>query len=207
MVGSSPAALTFRSHETGLRAGLLRVRSRGRGLVQHRPVNRGGPQDLGDITRGRGEMSWQNPDGDPPPEPAAQPPDAATPEPMRRPPVSVAETPPSTAVPPPTPEPEPPTQPGAPTRRPTTAAPAGIISAAPVGWTGPAEETRRPTPAMDPSSRGPPRPPPWHPVGRPRGRGHRARLPPRRRLLRRRLSSARSAWSSALSGPTTPIAT
>jgi uncharacterized RDD family membrane protein YckC len=80
-------------------------------------------------------MSWQTPDGDPPPEPAAQPPTAA-PEPdaetARFP---VAETPaseplagPETAAPL-----EPETAPAASDAPP----PAGIISAAPVGWTPP----------------------------------------------------------------------
>ena len=66
-------------------------------------------------------MSWQTPDGDPPPESPAQPPDAAAHEPdaeTAR--VPVSETPP--------PEPAPP-EPSA-----------GIISAAPVGWTGPSGE-------------------------------------------------------------------
>jgi uncharacterized RDD family membrane protein YckC len=67
-------------------------------------------------------MSWQTPDGDPPPEPAAQPPNAAAPEPdaeTAR--VPVAETP------------EPETAPATSDVPPA----AGIISAAPVGWTPP----------------------------------------------------------------------
>ena len=59
-------------------------------------------------------MSWQTPDGDPPPESAAQPPDAAAPEPdaetARFP---VAETPPTEPAPPAATEPEPPTAPDA----------------------------------------------------------------------------------------------
>jgi uncharacterized RDD family membrane protein YckC len=81
-------------------------------------------------------MSWQTPDGDPPPDSAAQPPDAAAPEPdaetARFP---VAETPPAATEPPPATEPAaPPLTPDAPPP------PAGIISAAPVGWAGPTNE-------------------------------------------------------------------
>jgi uncharacterized RDD family membrane protein YckC len=69
-------------------------------------------------------MSWQTPDADPPPEPAAQPPDAA-PEPD-------AET--ARFPVPQTPRtPETPDTPGAP----EPPAPVGIISAAPVGWVPP----------------------------------------------------------------------
>ena len=81
-------------------------------------------------------MSWQTPDGDPPPESAAQPPDAAAPEPdaetARFP---VAETPPS--EPAPSSEPASPSEPAPPAPPIEPEAPAGIISAAPVGWTGP----------------------------------------------------------------------
>jgi uncharacterized RDD family membrane protein YckC len=87
-------------------------------------------------------MSWQTPDGDPPPDSAARPPDAAASEPdaetARFP---VAETPQSDPSPPPTSsEPEPPPPPDAPPLTPDAPPPpAGIISAAPVGWTGPAD--------------------------------------------------------------------
>ncbi len=81
-------------------------------------------------------MSWQTPDGDPPPESAAPPPDAATPEPdaetARFP---VAETPHSEPASPSPTEPAP---------------PAGIISAAPVGWAGPADQPPSGTPADGP---------------------------------------------------------
>jgi uncharacterized RDD family membrane protein YckC len=99
-------------------------------------------------------MSWQTPDGDPPPESAAQPPDAAAPEPdaetARFP---VAETPPSEPAtePPaaletgPLPEPEaPPMTPDAPPP------PGGIISAAPVGWAGPGTDASSGAPADGP---------------------------------------------------------
>ncbi len=74
-------------------------------------------------------MSWQTPDGDPPPEPAAQPPDAAPAlepdaETAR---VPVAETP-ETELPP----------------------AAGIISAAPVGWVPPPGDPTNPSPADGP---------------------------------------------------------
>jgi uncharacterized RDD family membrane protein YckC len=82
-------------------------------------------------------MSWQTPDGDPPPDSAAQPPDAAASEPdaetARFP---VAETPSS--------------EPEAPPLTPDVLPPAGIISAAPVGWTGPADETSGNQPADGP---------------------------------------------------------
>jgi uncharacterized RDD family membrane protein YckC len=86
------------------------------------------------------EMSWQTPDGDPPPDSAAQPPDATAPEPdaetARFP---VAETPRADQVPPAAPEPETPDAPDlAPDAPPP---PAGIISAAPVGWTGPGDSS------------------------------------------------------------------
>jgi len=96
-------------------------------------------------------MSWQTPDGDPPPESAAQPPDAAPPEPdaetARFP---VAETPPSEPAGPPATEPAPPSEPEAPAVSSDAPAPAGIISAAPVGWTGPANEPSSGTPADGP---------------------------------------------------------
>jgi uncharacterized RDD family membrane protein YckC len=90
-------------------------------------------------------MSWQTPDGDPPPEPAAQPPDAA-PEPdaetARFP---VAETPaPEPRV---APETTPPPDPGASADSPP---PAGIISAAPVGWTPPPGDASTAPPADGP---------------------------------------------------------
>jgi uncharacterized RDD family membrane protein YckC len=82
-------------------------------------------------------MSWQTPDGDPPPEPAAPPPDAApASEPdaeTARVPVAAtpeAEVPPATSIEPP---------PGA-----------GIISAAPVGWVPPPGDPANPTPADGP---------------------------------------------------------
>jgi uncharacterized RDD family membrane protein YckC len=83
-------------------------------------------------------MSWQTPDGDPPPEPAAQPPDAA-PEPdaetarvpvAETPKTSQPETPPAASE-----EPQP---------------PAGIISAAPVGWVPPPGDAADPPPADGP---------------------------------------------------------
>jgi uncharacterized RDD family membrane protein YckC len=97
-------------------------------------------------------MSWQTPDGDPPPDPAAQPPDPAAPEPdaetARFP---VAETPPSEPAPPATPEPEQPTAPETPPLTPDAPPPAaGIISAAPVGWTGPGEGAPGTQPADGP---------------------------------------------------------
>lgn len=79
-------------------------------------------------------MSWQTPDGDRPPEPAAQPPDGA-PEPdtetARFP---VAET----------------AEPEAPTATPDAPSPAGIISAAPVGWTPPPGDAANPPSADGP---------------------------------------------------------
>jgi uncharacterized RDD family membrane protein YckC len=86
-------------------------------------------------------MSWQTPDGDPPPDSAAQPPDAAAPEPdaetARFP---VAETPPSDPGQPAAGEPETPAAPEEPPFKPDAPPPpAGIISAAPVGWTGPGD--------------------------------------------------------------------
>ncbi len=83
-------------------------------------------------------MSWQTPDGDPPPEPAAQPPDAA-PEPdaetarvpvAETPKTSQPETPPAASE-----EPQP---------------PAGIISAAPVGWVPPPGDAADSPPADGP---------------------------------------------------------
>lgn len=68
-------------------------------------------------------MSWQTPDGDPPPEPAAEPPDAAREPDAETARVPVAETPEPDVHPATSEEPPP---------------PAGIISAAPVGWTPPA---------------------------------------------------------------------
>jgi len=92
-------------------------------------------------------MSWQTPDGDPPPESAGQPPDAAAPTPdaetARFP---VAKTPPSEPAPP---EPAPPLEPAPPAAT-EPEPPAGIISAAPVGWTGPAGEPPGGTPADGP---------------------------------------------------------
>ena len=83
-------------------------------------------------------MSWQTPDGDRPPEPAAQPPDGA-PEPdaetARFP---VAETPKSSQ-----PEATPPTSDTPPPA-------AGIISAAPVGWTPPPGDAANPPSADEP---------------------------------------------------------
>jgi uncharacterized RDD family membrane protein YckC len=79
-------------------------------------------------------MSWQTPDGDPPREPAAQPPDAA-PEPdaeTARFPVAESpepEAPPATSVEP---------------------SPAGLISAAPVGWTPPPGDAANAPPADGP---------------------------------------------------------
>jgi uncharacterized RDD family membrane protein YckC len=103
-------------------------------------------------------MSWQTPDGDPPPESAAQPPDAAAPEPdaetARFP---VAETPPAETPPAePTPpegselEPAPPLEPEVPLLTPDAPPPAGIISAAPVGWTGSASDASSGPPADGP---------------------------------------------------------
>ena len=90
-------------------------------------------------------MSWQTPDGDPPPDSAAQQPDAAAPEPdaetARFP---VAETPSSDPGPPVAPEPETSPTPDAPPP------PAGIISAAPVGWTGPGNDASSGAPADGP---------------------------------------------------------
>jgi uncharacterized RDD family membrane protein YckC len=100
-------------------------------------------------------MSWQTPDGDPPPDSAAQPRDAAAPEPdaetARFP---VAETPPTEPepAPPASTDPEPPPAPDAPP--PLTPAdsppPAGLISAAPVGWTGPPADAPGTQPADGP---------------------------------------------------------
>jgi uncharacterized RDD family membrane protein YckC len=100
-------------------------------------------------------MSWQTPDGDPPPESAAQPPDAAAPEPdaetARFP---VAETPSSEPAPPsepePAPEPAPPLEPEVPAVASEAPATGGIISAAPVGWTGPTSEPSSGAPADGP---------------------------------------------------------
>ena len=98
-------------------------------------------------------MSWQTPDGDPPPNSPAQPPDAAAPEPdaetARFP---VAETPPPEPTPPaateresrPTPDAPPPLTPDG------SQPPAGIISAAPVGWTGPPGDAPGTQPADGP---------------------------------------------------------
>lgn len=92
-------------------------------------------------------MSWQTPDGDPPPDSAAQPPDPAAPQPdaetARFP---VAETPQTEPAPlePAPPEPAPPAPPLEPEP------PAGIISAAPVGWTGPSGEPGSGAPADGP---------------------------------------------------------
>ncbi len=99
-------------------------------------------------------MSWQTPDGDPPPDSAVQPPDAAAPEPdaetARFP---VAETPPSEAAQP-TPnesEPAPSPAPEAPPLTPEAPPPpAGIISAAPVGWSGPGGDASGNQPADGP---------------------------------------------------------
>lgn len=86
-------------------------------------------------------MSWQTPDGDPPPDSAAQPPNAAAPGPdaetARFP---VAETPAAEPMPPAEPEPAPPLEPDAPPLTLDAPPPVGIISAAPVGWTGPAND-------------------------------------------------------------------
>ena len=71
-------------------------------------------------------MSWQTPDGDPPPEPAAQSSDAAPEPDAETARVPVAETP-ETEVP-----------------------PAGIISAAPVGWIPPPGDPASPPPADGP---------------------------------------------------------
>lgn len=71
-------------------------------------------------------MSWQTPDGDPPPEPATQPPDAAPEPDAETARVPVAETPKDS-------------QP-----------PAGIISAAPVGWVPPPGDAASPPPADGP---------------------------------------------------------
>jgi uncharacterized RDD family membrane protein YckC len=108
-------------------------------------------------------MSWQTPDGDPPPESAAQPPDAAAPEPdaetARFP---VAETPPSETPPPETPPSEstpppppfsdaaPPVEPEPPATTSDAQPPAGIISAAPVGWSGAPSDSPSGTPADGP---------------------------------------------------------
>ena len=98
-------------------------------------------------------MSWQTPDGDPPPGSAAQPPEPAAPEPdaeTAR--VPVADTPPSEPASPSEPAPpsatEPQPAPPAPPMEPE--APAGIISAAPVGWAGPSSEPSSGTPADGP---------------------------------------------------------
>lgn len=90
-------------------------------------------------------MSWQTPDGDPPPESAAQPPDAAAPEPD-------AETArfPVAETPPPATEPAPPVEPEVPAVMSDAPQPAGIISAAPVGWTGPNNEPASGSPADGP---------------------------------------------------------
>jgi uncharacterized RDD family membrane protein YckC len=91
-------------------------------------------------------MSWQTPDGDPPPESAAQPPDAAAHEPdaetARFP---VAETPPPEPA-----APADPAQPAPPAPPLEPEAPGGIISAAPVGWTGPSAEPSGGAPADGP---------------------------------------------------------
>ncbi len=86
-------------------------------------------------------MSWQTPDGDPPPEPATPPPDAV--EPDATPPEPDAETarfPVDSAAASGPAEPAPPTPPAEPGVTPLEPAPApppgGIISAQPVGWTG-----------------------------------------------------------------------
>ena len=80
-------------------------------------------------------MSWQTPDGDPPPESAAQPPDAAPEPDAETARVPVAETP-EPPVPPATSEEPPPA--------------AGIISAAPVGWVPPPGGAATPPPADGP---------------------------------------------------------
>ncbi len=67
-------------------------------------------------------MTWQTPEGDPPPDPTGPPNDAATSEPTGSPEPPVS---PETPVPP-APSPDAPTQPTA-----------GLISAAPVGWSAP----------------------------------------------------------------------
>jgi uncharacterized RDD family membrane protein YckC len=88
-------------------------------------------------------MTWQTPDGDPPPEPGTPPPDPVAPEPdaeTAR--VPVPETPPEDPVPPA--HPQEPAQPLAPP-------PAGLISAAPVGWTDPAQSAPGAAPAGGPT--------------------------------------------------------
>jgi uncharacterized RDD family membrane protein YckC len=83
-------------------------------------------------------MSWQTPDGDPPPEPVAQPPDAAPEPDAETARVPVAETPE-------TPGPEAPaTSPDAPPPA------AGIISADPVGWIPPPGDAANPPPGDGP---------------------------------------------------------
>jgi uncharacterized RDD family membrane protein YckC len=83
-------------------------------------------------------MSWQTPDGDPPPEPAAQPPDAAPEPDAETARVPVAETPKTS---------QPEIRPAASDALPP---PAGIISAAPVGWVPPPGDAADPPPADGP---------------------------------------------------------
>jgi uncharacterized RDD family membrane protein YckC len=85
-------------------------------------------------------MSWQTPDGDRPPEPAAQPPDAAPEPDAETARVPVAEAPGGPETSPPE---APPVTPDAPP-------PAGIISAAPVGWVPPPNDAANPPPADGP---------------------------------------------------------
>jgi uncharacterized RDD family membrane protein YckC len=93
-------------------------------------------------------MSWQTPDGEGPPESAEQPPDGAPGPDAETARFPVAETPPSEpppdrSVPPSSPDaaaaPDtaPPLTPESPEVTPDASPPAGIISAAPVGWTAP----------------------------------------------------------------------
>ena len=161
-----------------------------------RPVNRRPATIAAHHTR-ETEMSWQTPDGDPPPNSAAQPPDAAAPEPdaetARFP---VAETPrpsPSSRRPRPNPS-----------LRPRLTAPP-LTPDAPaagrhhLGRTGRLDRAGRRR-SGDPTRRWTGRPM----VGAGRGRrghagrldcrrrGHRPRLPPRRRLLHRRPAPRRA---------------
>ena len=88
-------------------------------------------------------MSWQTPDGDPPPEPAAPRPDAAPEPDAETARVPVAETPETPGTPETSPPEAPPVTPDAPP-------PAGIISAAPVGWIPPPNDAATAPPADGP---------------------------------------------------------
>ncbi|MEP6639183.1 MAG: RDD family protein [Chloroflexota bacterium] len=97
-------------------------------------------------------MSWQSPAGDRPPDPTTPPPDPVAPDPdaqTARFPVDPLASPSRAASPDLTPAPGPAPDPATPTPDTTPiAAPAplraGIISANPVGWTGPEADTSKP---------------------------------------------------------------